>query len=630
MAKRLRPGRALALLSAPALVLIAAAVVYFIVRGGGSGGGKQAGERAQAPAAGRAVEPAAENIRHFEFSRGRLAAEVRALKSVAEADGSVRLEGDVLVRISGGEGEAGSEIRAERAVYNPSRAEFSFFGPLEARRGQSRLALTFPGAAGEPGAAEEAGEEEASAGTAPVGTARALSVFNGRDEKLIVKTPFRAELTGGGRPERGFILSGGSLAFDWAGRRGEAAGGAALDRDGLKARAGRLSFRLSSEADALEKVELAEGVRLELGVSLDGKSRVEVEAVAASVFFSGGTGFPARFAAEGGVGIVLAGQDGTRLGLSAASAEGSLDESGSPAGLIVPEAARAEYLRGGGAKLAVSAAGLRFDVASGTLAAGTSAEPKRGPVSVESEALAAEGDRLSLDTVKEEFVLSGKVKGYVKPGASDAASGMFEPGETLFFLADEAQSSDRGKRLGFEGKARLWQGSRHISAESIELDGSGGGFLARGAVSAGLTYFRAAPQGEKAGESPVAIACEEASCQADSRRVDFRRKVIVSAEGFSLASDRAEAVFSGERNRLETLEAYGPVRLARGGIRGEAGRASFSPASAALELAENPSLTDAGGRLIRGDKLTLTLTDDRILLEKRGKGRSSVRLKRSP
>lgn len=628
MAKRLRPGRVLILLFVPALVFVAAAVVYFILRGGGSGGVK----KAEAPVAGRTFEPAAENIRHFEFSRGRLAAEVRALRSVAEADGSIRLEGDVLVRISGEEGAAWSEIRTERAVYNPSRAEFAFSGPLEARRGQSRLTLTFPGLADGPGAAvaDEAGEESRPAAAARAGTVRALSVFNGRDGKLLVKAPFRAALTDAGRPERGFVLSGGSLAFDWAGRCGEAAGGVAFDRDGLKASAGRLSFRQSSEADALERVELVERVRLELGGSPEGKGRVEVAAGAAAVFLSGGTGFPTRFAAEGGIGVVLATKDGAHLTLSAASAEGSLDESGDPAGLMVPAAAEAEYLREGGEKLAVSATGLRFDVASGELDAGTGAEPGRSPVYVESEALAAEGDRLSFDTTKHEFILSGDVKGSVKPGAPGAASGMFEPGETLFFLAEEARSSDRGKRLVFKGKARLWQGSRHISAETIELDGSGGGFLAAGGVSAGLTCFQAGPQSEKAGESPVGIACAEASCRADSRRVDFRQKVIVSAEGFSLAADRAEAVFAGERNGFETLEVYGWVRLTRGGIRGEAGRASFTPASAALELTENPSLTDVDGRLIRGDKLTFTLTDDRILVEERGKGRSSVRLKRSP
>lgn len=126
------------------------------------------------------------------------------------------------------------------------------------------------------------------------------------------------------------------------------------------------------------------------------------------------------------------------------------------------------------------------------------------------------------------------------------------------------------------------------------------------------------PAGDEAPKKPVTIVSDTMEASSGDRLVIFRGDV-VAEEDFLLCSDELRIVY-GEGNEVQDITATGRVRIFYEDRVAECGVAVYDRNERKLVLTEDPVVKQCGD-MVRGDRITFYLDDERALVESGGQGR---------
>lgn len=620
---RYRPGiaRFVRLAAVCGLIIIVVVVVVAIVRS--TKKGEREAEKSisdERVAVSARAEARAEHIEYLEFKSGTLKSEVRARRSLLSRRNWLYLE-KVEFTFFNERNETDFRVSANQAIVNPDKNVLCFAGPIEIRtNGLNLLIEFFEDAAGLLSEIIEKNEKLDSSGRLP-----ALMVYDEtRDEvrlngKFNIKTTTQAK-TGQAPLQQ---IGGDELVFSRRQGIGEVkAGRIVLDRE-KTGQADLIRFKLDAENRSFEIVELAGEAKLTLkSENRQFPYNLELRADEVKLFFARGKPSVSAVEASRAVRIIQTEAEEV-FDLNAGNLDLLLNSAGRVENLMAVGTISLKY-RKNGSEFLVS--GLRLTLPSHERNI-TIDGVSDSPASAETQKLFIQGESLSLDRSNLNFKVKNQVSGFLKPD-KDRAGNFFDGDAAVFFAGTSAVGSSDGKTFNLEGMARVWQSLFSIMASSFELDRQTRVIRAAGQVTSIFSY---AAYGEKPAsfeDSVVMFKAGELRIEETTWQLVFNNSVSFLIKGAELFSDRMKLVFSSEKRTIERLESEGNIRLIYGGAEIRSDQAVFNASDETFTLMKNALLTDKSLGTIRGDKLTLVLSDGRILVGKEGKGRSVVLLKR--
>ena len=358
-------------------------------------------------------------------------------------------------------------------------------------------------------------------------------------------------------------------------------GGAGTGQGGESGRleAGLICVRLVRGTSGIARVDAAGGCRLRT----EGASQPGLEAQAA------------------GLGLAF-GEDGRLASVEASgSARLSLDD---------PD----EGLR------RVSAPRIVCDRLSGTVAAeGT----EGGTAAAETPTALVEAPSLALDTRRKSLEAAGGVAGRIKSRPGAPAMGFFGRDRPLYAACSRLTSGGPAGGFRFQGGARVWQGRTLLRAPEVEAFEVSGDVRCGGGVMA--VFFSKSGQGGP--EERYEAGGRELVFTASSSTAAFRGDAFVVTGQARLEAGAISVRLAEGGRGVEGLDAEGGVVVRRKDAEGRGGRAHYDPEAGTITLTERPVLSDKDGGTFQADRLTFHLTDDRILVETAGQGRSVTIIK---
>lgn len=531
---------------------------------------------AEPPPEGRAVD-LKERVRHEEYKRGKLDADIRGDGFFLGPDGRNHLRGSVEITNFGPAGEVVSRLTAGEVVYDPGATRFTVTGGVRVEAGGVVLE----------GVSFDHDKEAGLFGTA-TGGAFSTETMSGRAAEILYSESadevrlaggFRVELAAPGRPGEAAVLAGDSLVYRRGERRGLARGGVSFSGPGFRGEAGSVSFASAGDERAI-----------------------------ASAAFEGGT--------DGNARLVLRPSSGPAVDLLARTVEVSFGPGGEAGGWSA-----AGGFRAGFGETALEGASAVFD--GGVRVLEVEGAPGR-PAAAESPEARIEAASLSAGPAGGDLAASGSVRCLLKPGEGRRAGGFFSAAEAALISCDRLVFRGGAASASFAGNVRARQGEDFLDAGELEFSDAAGEMRGRGGVSAGLP--RRAPSGE-APDGRVELQGEEMAFSASDRSLSFKGRSRAGIPGARVEAGTISAALGGDGEGVESLTARTGVVLSKGAYEGRAGAAVYQAGTGRITLTGRPVLLDGKGGSTRGDKLTLNLADDKILVENEGQGRSATVVK---
>jgi|GEM_PF-1552924 len=538
---------------------------------------------------------AAENIRHLEFRSGRLAVEIEADGSTAGEDGNVTFTGNVRFVIHGEPAGGKTELSAATIVYDPEQEVFRVSGPVEAIYGRLHVQAPFPGALGKTNKRKVAES----------------AIYDASRHEIRLETGFEARIASA-EDGPGILISGRSLEYDMKTAAGVVSGLVRFSAGSLVARSDVGGFSFKPGGEGLAKVNLAGSVRFEFKEATpNGFNESVLEAEKAELTIGAETGLTSAINASAGVKLMrLVAEGGSQI-LDCSAFRMDFDRRGVPAdfeavGGVVARLSlesRPEAILSG-EKISYSAERASFVVTD--------------QARIEDEDFVLEAGNVVFQSGEGQAEATDGVKGYVKSRMDGCQTGIFRPANPVFFLGGKALIRSEAKSLKLLDMIKIWQENAWLTGSELEFMAGSRDFSSEGSLEA----FFISGEDEK-----VEIKAGDMIYSASGRRARLGGGVEMKIPAFSASSRKAMISFSAESPEMEGLKLEGEVRLLCGKFKGECNLATFEPESRLLTLEGEPSLKGPEADFLRGDKLTFDISNDRIFVERRGKGRSLIILK---
>lgn len=229
-------------------------------------------------------------------------------------------------------------------------------------------------------------------------------------------------------------------------------------------------------------------------------------------------------------------------------------------------------------------------------------------------------NRILMDQTSGDVTAEGKVVSTHLPERKGKSSAMLSHEESTEAQADRMTTSERRRRIVYEGHAVLRQGANRLRAHRIEIDRAAGRLLAQGQVESQLadkpkTGARRAP-------SFVVVQAGQLVYTEEDRLAHYSGGVRLSRAGVDVRAEEIRAFLrEAEADAsLDRAHAAGRVEI----LHTEAGRSRRATAEQAdYYVAEErivlrggePSLADSARGHTRGRQLTWFVNDDRLLVD---------------
>ncbi len=211
----------------------------------------------------------------------------------------------------------------------------------------------------------------------------------------------------------------------------------------------------------------------------------------------------------------------------------------------------------------------------------------------------------------------------------------FGSGSAVSFQAGLLHADRAARRVVYSGGARGWHEGNSLQAESITLDEAARQLRATTRVVARFVERTTAPEGGGSGAAPLVTMLSADNLIMDEARdlALFRGNVRMTRRDASLTAEAMDAVLEeiGGRRSLSRIEARGSVAARQGSSYGTARLAEYRRHEDVLVLKDDEGLAEvidaATGRSMRGRALTFNLTEETILGETAGGGRTWITLR---
>jgi lipopolysaccharide export system protein LptA len=636
------PVRLVRLAVAAILIVLAAALVLHLLRG--CGGPRP--EAVKPPPEDRIVD-LKEQVRHEEYTDGKLRTEVRGAHFFLGPDGRNHLKGSVEILDYDPAGEVVSRIKADEVVYDTAAVHFAITGRVRVESGDVVLegeSFDYD---------RDIGIFRTVSGGAfsskrMAGTAAEIFYAEGAAEVRLAGG-FRAELAEAGRDGEKTVLSGDSFLYQRRERRGRVEGRASIKGGRWRGTARTLTFDVAEdegsfqsvafdgEAEVRGRVFAAEVDRGALARDLYPRaSTAEVErnappadaeksGIAADrigLSFVPGTSQLSSVQARGNTRLTLALPEATRSIVRASEALLTMGDDGELERWSVSGGFRAELEGPADESRVLEGESVAFEASTGVLrASGKSGQP----AVADSRRARIEAPSIAAGPASGDFEASGGVKCLLKPGEEGRTAGFFSTEKPVFVSAISLVFRSGTKTSSFAGEVQAWQEKEFLLAGGLDLFEATGDMRAKGGVAAGMVQAAA-------GETPerrIEVGGEDLVYTASGRVLSFRKKSYVQMPGARLGAATIDAVLGREGRGVDTLTALTSVVVSKGRYEGRGDKAFYEAGADRITLTGRPVLADKEGGSTRGNKLTFDLADDKISIENEGQGRSTTVIKKS-
>jgi lipopolysaccharide export system protein LptA len=235
-----------------------------------------------------------------------------------------------------------------------------------------------------------------------------------------------------------------------------------------------------------------------------------------------------------------------------------------------------------------------------------------------------DGDRIVMNQSTGAFEAAGNVsstrlqekKKPAADGKTAAASPMLSGDEPVQARAARMTSSDRNRKITYEGNAVLWQGPNRLTADRIDIDRAAERLDARGNVNSRF-IDRNDPKTKKAAVLTTVVAPELTWLEKE-RRAHYRGGVRLTRPDLTVTSLELRAWLND--STLEKAFADGNVRIVQTAPdrtrTGTAEHGEYYVSDERMELSGGqPQFVDTVKGTTRGRKLTWYARNDRLLVE---------------
>jgi lipopolysaccharide transport protein LptA/LPS export ABC transporter protein LptC len=229
---------------------------------------------------------------------------------------------------------------------------------------------------------------------------------------------------------------------------------------------------------------------------------------------------------------------------------------------------------------------------------------------------------LSLQT--ENLAAKGAVKVILhREKGEKKALGFFTESQPIFITTQEMRYSKDQKRFLFENNVRFWQEKGMIQAQKAVLFEEKRAFLCEGKVQSSFPH----KQKEREKEEKIEIAAEKMNYQPQNNILLYEENCSLKARDIQLQSDSIYVYLMEAQEKLKCIFAKGKVVVVQGDREARGEEANYNLEADTIVLTKNPVLVDKVKGTTECDKLTFYLTDGKIVIENKERGRSVTVIK---
>ncbi len=243
--------------------------------------------------------------------------------------------------------------------------------------------------------------------------------------------------------------------------------------------------------------------------------------------------------------------------------------------------------------------------------------------SLDSEVMARE---IRLFPEKEIMEAAEEVKAILKPQPEKGeAVGFFLPEKPVFIKAQIMRYEQQQNRLIFRGDIRMWQDKDILLAQQMTVFRDTGEIVGEGLVR---SVFSLRPKRDEDKEERIELGGERMNYNPKANLLTFEQTTWLKTRTASLKANSLFVSLAEKSADILTIKARGKVVVADELREGQSEEALYDLAGETMVLTGNPVVTDKEKGILRGDKLTFRLGDDKILVENKEKERSVTVIKR--
>lgn len=572
-----------------------------------------------------------EGVEHFDF-KGERVIQVKAERHYAGPEERYYLEGNVEVKEVDTKSGRQKIIRGDRISYDRDWREIFLEGHASIEQEDTKVESVFLRYEKEPEMIRtESGATFFSRKIS--GRARRLSYAVG-DDWLRLEEDVQLELKDKARSEEAFVVRARAFEYSRPTRRGEAQGEVTFSWGKDHGRAESLMFEVTPDEESVDRIEL----RAKAGLFLVSRQMAEAEAKSLPL----ATGFERQLEAEkigltlfpGSTQIQSLEAEGSCL-LKSVTQNGSMaivranslclffDAAGQMARFLAEGQASyeerkedgLEERRLAGQTILVEEQGEKISVRSGVL-------PSTRMESPDSEVFARV---ITLFPEREILEAMGEVKVVLKARPeTEERVGFFGRQRPVFITAQWMRFHGQEERFIFKENIRLWQDRNMLLAEELTVFQETGEMAGQGKVQA--TFFVASTDGQK--ERRIDMGGNKIAFAARTNLLTFEEGAWVKTASVSLDGQSLMATLAEKKAEVQGIKAKGKVTVRDALREGQSEEASYDVEKESMVLTGNPVVRDKNRGIIRGDKLTFNLGDDRISVENKERERSTTVIKR--
>jgi lipopolysaccharide transport protein LptA len=210
----------------------------------------------------------------------------------------------------------------------------------------------------------------------------------------------------------------------------------------------------------------------------------------------------------------------------------------------------------------------------------------------------------------------------VDASGESEASGFFAPEQPVFISAREMRFSNESKHFLFYRDVKIWQQKKTLFAELIRLHQESREFVCTGGVRSVIPVV---PK-DKA-EERLEISAERMRFIPEENVISYEENSLLRAQDVSLNAQSVFVYLSGDTGDLLEIIAQGNVMIVKEQAEGWGEKARYDLNNNSIEITGNPVFIDKNKGRTEGDKLTFSISDDRITVENKGRDRSITVIK---
>lgn len=572
-----------------------------------------------------------EGIEHFDI-KGERIIQVKAAQHYAGQNGRYYLEGGVELRAFDRDSGRERILRGERITYDRDWNEILVEGRASIEQEGWKIESSLLRYRKEP---EMVSTESGGCFASPKirGEAKKLSYAMGARSLRLeedVELEFRDEATAGD------FLGVQARAFEYSRveRRGQAWGGATFFLGQNRGQAERLSFEVTEGEESIARIELrgkamaflvsdatVQEIKEEFPVVVAKEREIQAETVVLTPFPD--SHHLQALQAEGSCFLKSVAEDGAVVLIRALSARAYFDPQGRVQEFLALGQASLEE-RSGDATLKRKLEGesIRVDEQGARIAVLASRQGEARLESPESEIISrtiVSASRGEIIEATEEVRLVLKAR-----PEKEGSLGFFGRQKPIFATAGRMRFERGTNRFLFRESVRLWQDRNVIMAEELTVDEETGEMTGRGKSRA--VFFASSRKEEK--EERIDVGGEKMGFDSQTSLLTFEGEGWVRTARVSLGGERLVLSLAQGKAEVLTVEARGRVTVRDSLRESQSEVALYVLEKDTLVLTGNPVVRDKSRGVVRGDKLTFALGDDRIFVENKEKERSTTVIKR--